>query len=69
MAVDKGLVEKFDKLFDRLDILCDSLEQKKIKESEEDNMLIRKKIELGNEVYLTDPCYDTTTWCQQLLKM
>ena len=31
-------------------------------------MLIRKKIELGNEVYLTDPCYDTTTWCQQLLK-
>ena len=32
-------------------------------------MLIRKKIELGNEVYLTDPCYETTTWCQQLLKM
>ena len=31
-------------------------------------MLINKKIELGNEVYLTDPCYDTTTWCQQLLK-
>ena len=31
-------------------------------------MLISKKIELGNEVYLTDPCYDTTTWCQQLLK-
>ena len=31
-------------------------------------MLIRKKIELGNEVYLTDPCYETTTWCQQLLK-
>lgn len=31
-------------------------------------MLIRKKIELGNEVYLTDPCYDITTWCQQLLK-
>lgn len=28
MAVDKELVEKFDKLFDRLDILCDSLEQK-----------------------------------------
>lgn len=31
-------------------------------------MLINKKIELGNEVYLTDPCYDITTWCQQLLK-
>ena len=29
MAVDKELVEKFDKLFDRLDILCGSLEQKK----------------------------------------
>ena len=28
MAVDKELVEKFDKLFDKLDILCDSLEQK-----------------------------------------
>lgn len=28
MAVDKELVEKFDKLFDRLDILCDNLEQK-----------------------------------------
>lgn len=31
-------------------------------------MLINKKIELGNEIYLTDPCYDITTWCQQLLK-
>lgn len=31
-------------------------------------MLVNKKIELGNEVYLTDPCYDITTWCQQLLK-
>ena len=31
-------------------------------------MLMNKKIELGNEVYLTDPCYDITTWCQQLLK-
>ena len=67
MAVDKELIEKFDKLFDKLDILCDSLEQK-IKEREvENNMLINKKIELGNEVYLTDTCYDTTTWCQQLL--
>ena len=28
MAVDKELVEKFDKLFNKLDILCDSLEQK-----------------------------------------
>ena len=33
MAVDKELVEKFDKLFDRLDILCDSLEQKKLKKA------------------------------------
>jgi hypothetical protein len=33
MAVDKELVEKFDKLFDRLDILYDNLEQK-VKEKE-----------------------------------
>lgn len=26
-----------------------------------------KEIMLGKEVYLTDPCYDTTTWCQVLL--
>ena len=31
-------------------------------------MLINKKIKLGNEVCLTDPCYGITTWCQQLLK-
>ena len=31
MAVDKELVEKFDKLFDKLDVLCDNLEQKKLK--------------------------------------
>ena len=29
---------------------------------------MEKKIQLGKEVYLTDPCYDTTTWCQQLLE-
>lgn len=67
MAVDKELVEKFDKLFDRLDILYDNLEQK-VKEKEKNNMETNKVIKLGKEVYLTDPCYDTTTWCQQLLK-
>ena len=25
------------------------------------------EITLGKEVYLTDPCYDTSTWCQALL--
>lgn len=29
---------------------------------------MRKEISLGKEVYLTDPCYNTTTWCQHLLK-
>lgn len=67
MAVDKELVEKFDKLFDRLDILYDNLEQK-VKEKEKNNMETNKVIKLGKEVYLTDPCYDITTWCQQLLK-
>lgn len=33
MAVDKELVEKFDKLFDKLDVLYDNLEQK-VKEKE-----------------------------------
>ena len=66
MAVDKELTENFDRLFEKLDILCDSLEQK-IKEREEKNMLINKNIKLGNEIYLTDPCYDITTWCQQLV--
>lgn len=27
-----------------------------------------KEIYLSKEVYLTDPCYDITTWCQDLLK-
>ena len=31
-------------------------------------METNKVIKLGKEVYLTDPCYDITTWCQQLLK-
>ena len=31
MAVDKELMKDFDKLFNKLDILCDSLEQKKLK--------------------------------------
>lgn len=66
MAVGKELTENFDRLFEKLDILCDSLEQK-IKEREEKNMLIDKNIKLGNEIYLTDPCYDITTWCQQLV--
>ena len=26
-----------------------------------------KEIILGKEVYLTDPCYDISTWCQALL--
>ena len=39
-----------------------------LKKVRKNNMLINKKIELGNEVYLTDPRYDTTTLCQQLLK-
>lgn len=35
MAVDKELVEKFDKLFDRLDVLYDNLEQKVKEKGEE----------------------------------
>lgn len=27
-----------------------------------------KIIELGKEIYITDPCYDTMTWCQALIK-
>ena len=27
-----------------------------------------KEIYLSKEVYLTDTCYDITTWCQDLLK-
>ena len=27
----------------------------------------RKTIQIEDAVYLTDPCYDITTWCQQLL--
>lgn len=28
---------------------------------------MNKEIILGEEVYLSDPCYDTKTWCQALL--
>ena len=28
---------------------------------------MNKEIILGKEVYLSDPCYDTKTWCQALL--
>ena len=28
---------------------------------------MNKEVILGKEVYLTDPCYDTSTWCQALL--
>ena len=27
----------------------------------------RKTIQIEDAVYLTDPCYDITTWCQDLL--
>lgn len=40
----------------------------KVKEKEKSNMETNKVIKLGNEVYLTDPCYNITTWCQELLK-
>lgn len=66
MEIDNEIKENFDKLFDKLEKLCDKLE-KDIKDRENRNMNISNEIELGKEVYLTDPCYDTSSWCQDLL--
>lgn len=56
----------FNKLFDKLDVLVEELEVntgKNMVEKQEGNV-----INIENGIYLTDPCYSTTTWCQQLLE-
>lgn len=56
----------FNKLCDNLDKLTNAMEEQYNPKQQIE--LHNATIELGKEVYLSDPCYDISTWCQDWLR-